>query len=69
MISLIFRLARPSASAMRRLALKETDPALYSQFRPITLGFAGNAAVLAFVALAAIVAVPVQIVLRAMTRR
>lgn len=57
----LFAHLRPTPSEVERLALRETDPARYADFEPITRGFAYTACMIVVVGIAAVVVSPFRL--------
>lgn len=62
MMSKFVRLLSPSAASVRRLAADETDPRLYREFEPITLGPFLNGTLILAIGAAALVTLPFRLV-------
>lgn len=59
---------RPTPAEIERLALRETDPARYAEFEPITRGFAYALGILLMVGIAAAAVTPFRLLARMLQR-
>lgn len=62
MIAGLLQALRPSKESIRELALRETDTIHNAEFQPIARGPLVNAAVLLYVAAAAVVLLPIRLI-------